>query len=87
MSACAEQTFTGISQARFDCLVERAKAETGVTLTGPSGTVSQSGFTVTWNFDANSQTLAIQFLDSPFFVSCGTIQDKVQGLVDGCSAA
>lgn len=84
MSACATQTFQAITQARFDCLVHQAVG-LGIAISGMEGQASKDGITVRWKFDPASQTLELQCLDSPFFLSCGLINSRIHDLVDGCS--
>ena len=37
MSGCEAQTFSGITQEHFDCLVQKAQASFGITISGDSG--------------------------------------------------
>jgi hypothetical protein len=83
MAGCASQTFSGITQARFDCLVQKAQAD-GIAISGNVGVASKDSITISWNFDPVSQTLELQCTDSPFFIPCETINGKIQDLVDGC---
>ena len=83
MSACAVQTFQAVTQAHFDCLVQKASGW-GIIVSGIEGQSSKDGITVRWKFDAASQTLELQCLDSPFFLSCGLINNRIHDLVDSC---
>jgi hypothetical protein len=83
MAGCETQTFSAITQARFDCLVLKAQAS-GITITGNSGEASKDGVTIRWEFDPTGQTLELQCTDAPFFVPCGMINGKINELVDGC---
>jgi hypothetical protein len=85
MSACAAQTFTGITQSHFDALARKVSAA-GVRVDGPTGTGSRNGFTVVWIYDAAGQTLVIQCTDSPFSVTCGSINQRIHDLVDSAAA-
>ena len=53
-------------------------AQIGVELTGDSGQASQKGFTFSWNYDEEMQTLTIQCLDHPFFAPCSLVNAKLQ---------
>jgi hypothetical protein len=75
------QTFDAISSAVWDRLVEKA-AELGITITGHSGTVSKEGFTGTWNYDPNTETLQIQCTDSPWWAPCALINGKIREIVE-----
>jgi hypothetical protein len=57
MGACATQTFTGITQAQFDCISQKAQAETGIVINGNTGSAGQDGITIRWAFDPVGQTL------------------------------
>jgi hypothetical protein len=81
--SCETQTFTGITQNRFDCLVQAAQS-TGITITGNVGEASKGGVTVRWQFDPASQVLELQCTEAPFFLPCATITSKLQDLVNGC---
>ena len=83
MAACETQTFSGMTQTRFDCLVQKAQTA-GIEIAGNSGVASKNGISVRWQFDPVGQTLELQCTDSPFFLSCGTINEKIQDLVDAC---
>jgi hypothetical protein len=83
MPNCATQTFTGITQSRFDCLVQKATAS-GISLAGNAGEASKDGVTIRWLFDPVAQTLELQCVSAPFFLSCETINGKIHDLVDSC---
>ena len=80
--ACDAQTFSGVTQDQFSGLMQKAQAA-GIGISGNSGTASQSGVTMTWNYDPASQVLTIQCTDSPFFIPCATINSKINDLVKG----
>jgi hypothetical protein len=81
MAGCNPLNFSGITPARFTALTAKAQ-QAGVPISGDSGTASQMGVTVTWNFDPAAQTLTIQCTDKPFFISCDTINGKIQDAVN-----
>jgi hypothetical protein len=83
MSACATQTFTGITQARFNCLVQKAQAN-GISISGNVGQDTKDGITIRWKFDPAGQTLELQCMSSPFFISCGMVNSQIHQIVDGC---
>jgi hypothetical protein len=82
MSACAMQTFNNVTQAAWQSAKEAVAAKFGVQITTDSGSVSSGGFTVHWNFDAPTRTLSIQCTDSPFFISCSTINSEIHEMVE-----
>jgi hypothetical protein len=83
MGQCATQIFDGVTQARFDCLVQKAQAA-GIVIAGNSGSESREGVTIRWAFDPAAETLELQCTHSPFIISCGTINGKIHDLVDEC---
>lgn len=83
MGPCATQVFTGVTQARFNCLVEKAQTA-GITIAGNVGQATQHGLTVRWSFDPINQVLELQCTEAPFFLSCGKINGKIHDLVDEC---
>ena len=85
MGSCAAQTFSGISAGQFACLLKKV-SDSGVSVSGNSGSASKDGITISWEFDPVSSTLQIQCTSAPFFVSCGMINSKIHDFVDECSA-
>lgn len=83
MAGCAAQTFSGMTQARFDCLIQKATTS-GISISGNAGQASRDGVTIRWLFDPIAQTLELQCMGAPFFVSCGTVNSKIHDLVDSC---
>ena len=84
MSACAMLAFNNMTLEAWKC-VQDAAAQYGVT-SADSGQQTVHGFTVAWSYDAGAQTLHIQCLDSPFFVSCATINAHINDVVEKCLA-
>ena len=83
MPSCKPRSYDRVTPAVFDCLVAKA-AEQGVTISGDSGTAGKSGFKFTWNYDRAGQALTIKCTDRPFIVGCGTINDRIDDVVNGC---
>jgi hypothetical protein len=83
MAVCEAQTFGGITQTRFDCLVQQAQTA-GITITGNVGAATKNGVIIRWEFDSVNQTLELQCTGLPFFLSCETINGKIHDLVDAC---
>jgi len=87
MAACAAQVFSGITQQRFDCLVQQAQAH-GITINGNQGqTTVTHGLVkaqIAWNFDPNAQTLTLQYLNPGFLAPCDRVNGVLHDLVDSC---
>jgi hypothetical protein len=67
----------------FDCLKQKA-ISIGITIDSDQGQQSKNGVTVAWTFDPAAQTLEMECLGKPFFVSCETINGKIQEAVNSC---
>lgn len=81
--ACDPQTFT-VTPDQYSALqVQVAKA--GLVISGDSGQDSYKGCTVSWLYDPTAQTLTMQCLSKPFFVSCGYVNGKIKEWVSGIS--
>ena len=86
MTACASQTFSGVTSSQFESLARKASAAAGVAFEGETGTCSHSGYTVIWDYDPEEQRLVIQCTASPFSVTCGSINQRIHDLVDSAAA-
>ncbi len=84
MGSCAKQTFSNVTPGQFTCICQQIESQFGLTLPGDSGQITQSGFTVEWDYNRQTQEFDVQCLDSPIFVSCGRINQGIHDVVDGC---
>jgi hypothetical protein len=84
MGSCPKQTFSNVTPGQFTCICQQIESLLGLTLPGDSGQIAQSGFTVEWGYNRQTQEFDVQCLDSPMFVSCGRINQAIHDLVDGC---
>jgi len=85
MSACAMLTYNNVTPAAWAAIVAEA-AKMNITINGDGGSASAQGFTVQWNYDRAAQTLSLQCVDSPFFVSCSLINAHLNDAVERCLA-
>lgn len=87
MAACAAQVFSGITQARFDCLVQTASPH-GIVIGGNQGqTVVHHGIvnaTISWDYDPATQTLTLQYLNPSFLAPCDKVNGMLHDLVESC---
>lgn len=83
MAQCAAQQFDNISPAQFECLMANAKSQ-GIEIDGANGEATQGGITISWSYTVASNSLTIQCLSSPFYLTCGVINAKICDLVDQC---
>ena len=85
MASCDAQTFSGITQEHFACLLQKAQSS-GIDISGDSGTATRSGITIEWNYDPVVQSLTVRCTDKPLFVGCGVITSQIRELVNNCTA-
>jgi len=74
------QVFSGITPERYARLSEKAR-ESDIDIAGNSGTASQFGVEIAWNYAPESQQLSLQCLKTPFFISVTQVNAKIQALV------
>ena len=86
MAGCEVQTFSGMTQEHFACLLQEAQSS-GINISGNSGTASRDGITLTWNYDPASQVLTVQCTDKPVFLMCGVITSQISDLVNNCTGS
>lgn len=84
MGACAKLTYNKFTPKCWECCVEMAKKHYGIDINKPSGETSKDGFTIRWEYYENTQTLSIQCTHSPFWVSCGTINGRIDDEIMSC---
>lgn len=74
------QVFSSITPERYAKLMERAR-DSGIEIKGNSGTASEFGVEVAWNYVPETQQLTLHCLKTPFFISAAQINAKIQALV------
>jgi hypothetical protein len=72
--------FPGISAEQYATLVQKANAA-GFGLAGNSGTASQYGVEVRWDYSPEACELTIECLSTPFFISADTVYAKIKAIV------
>jgi len=72
--------FPGISTAQYATLIKKANAA-GFGLSGNSGTASQYGVEVRWDYSPEAGELTIECLSTPFFISTDTVYAKIKAIV------
>jgi hypothetical protein len=81
LTATAPQVFSNISPEQYARLMQKA-GEAGFNFTGNSGTASQFGVEVAWNYSPETRELGIQCLSTPFFITPETVNARIKGLVE-----
>jgi len=68
-----------VSQAAFDGLRKQLTITNKATVTGTtSGTITGHGVTANYSYDAGQQTLAINVIHHPLFVTAGEVETKLR---------
>ena len=86
MSACKALNFTGVTPDVWSCIKDAVKSKTGITIDTNTGKASKWGFTVTWDYEPDAETLTIQCVDSPPLPTCSTINGAILSVGRGCGA-
>jgi hypothetical protein len=79
--ASVPQVFSNISPEQYATLVQKASAA-GIEMSGKSGTATQFGVEVGWNYSPEKRELSIQCLNTPFFIKPEAVDAKIKGLVE-----
>jgi hypothetical protein len=72
--------FSNVSPEQYAALVQKAN-QAGIKLTGNAGTTSQFGVEVSWNYSPEARQLAIQVLNTPFFMTADAVNNRIKTLV------
>ncbi len=80
MESSIPQIFSPVTPEQFAKLIAKAQAA-GIFLSGNSGTASELGVEVAWNYSPDQQKLTLQCLKTPFFVSAEEVDAKLKSLV------
>ncbi len=80
------QTFTGISQTRFEAIEAKAQQMSGSTASGDSGEAKRLGFDIKWTYNPQTETLVIQCVSKPFFIGEDEVTSQINNLVEETNA-
>jgi len=80
MAASPSQVFSNVTPEQYATLLKKGSAA-GFNFTGNSGTASQYGVEVSWNYSPETRELSIQCLSTPFFISADTVNAKIAAVV------
>ena len=81
MAACDALLFSGMTTERMARLSAEVKRQAGIAISGNSGSASQLGVTVTWDYDANTQELTIQCTNAGF-LGCKSVNTRIKNAVE-----
>jgi hypothetical protein len=85
--ACDPLSYAGIGASEWASVQDAVHRAYGMTIDSDRGEASKRGFTLTWTYDPTGQTLQIQCTAKPFFVSCGTVNDRIKRMAEECGIA
>lgn len=80
---CRPVTYSGITPDRFECMKQNLQDYGIYVPLGERGELSGSGITADFEWDGESK-LTIPVTEKPFFVSCGTITDRIRQFAQEC---
>lgn len=80
MSTSAPLVFSSVSPAQFTRLVQLAQ-ESGIPISGNSGSAAKLGVEVSWNYSPDTQQLTLECLRAPFFLSHADVESRLRNLV------
>ncbi len=83
MAACRPVVFNNVKREHFLAVRARIRAQADVQVLGDTGTAAGNGITAKWEYDEPSQTLTIQCLTKPFWISEGIVAAGIRDLVMG----
>lgn len=81
MPPAPPQVFSNIAPTQYAALIQKASA-VGIEMRGNSGTASNFGVEVTWNYSPEALQLTIQCLNSPAFISPESVNARIKALVE-----
>ena len=80
--ACDPLRYERVDAATWARAQETISKAYGLSVESESGQESKSGFTMTWTYDADAQTLVLQCLDKPFLIPCGVVNGRINSLAE-----
>lgn len=81
MPPSTPQVFSNITPEHYAALVQKASAA-GISLAGNSGTASNFGVEVKWNYSPESRGLSFQVLSTPFFLNAESVNARIKAMVE-----
>jgi len=85
--ACDELTYVGVDGSSWARVKALVGGEYGIAIEADSGEASKRGVTLKWSYDLSEQTLAIQCLQKPFLIPCGTVNKRIDDAAARCGIA
>ncbi len=81
MPPSSPQVFHNISPEQYGALIKKAAAA-GINITGNSGTTSNFGVEVKWDYSPERRELTFQVLHTPFFMSAESVDARIKAVVE-----
>ena len=77
--------FTGVSEAAFAGLREQLMSNHNAVVTGTTeGTLIGHGVAADYHYDGANQTLSVDVIHHPFYISIAAIESQLRATLDGC---
>jgi len=86
MTGCPPITLTGVTDAAWQCLRNRALA-VGIRVAGDSGSASAQGASVEYHRDPETHTLTVTITQLPGWADCAMVTTRLREAAAGCGAS
>jgi len=77
--------FSNITPQHFSALAEKARAN-GIDISGNTGTASQFGVEVSWDYVPTTGQLTLHCLRTPFFLKLEDVNTRLRKMVESTTA-
>lgn len=78
------QQFQPFPPDRWERLKSALLAKAGIAILSDHGTADGHGIQLAYDYDAAGQTLTLQTLSKPFYLSEAVVDQKIHEFVEGC---
>lgn len=85
--ACDSLVYSGVGESKWATVKDAVRRKYGIRIDSAQGAASRRGFTLKWAYESHHETLRIQCLRKPFFVSCGRVNRRIQQMAQECGIA
>jgi hypothetical protein len=85
MSENPPLVFTNVTARHFSALAEKARAN-GIDIKGNSGSASQFGVEVSWDYAPATGQLTLHCLRTPFFLKLEEVNARLRHMVESTTA-
>jgi hypothetical protein len=82
--ACDPLVYSRVGESKWATVKDAVRQEYGIRIDSAQGEASRGGFTLNWAYESREETIRIQCLKKPFFVSCRKVNSRIQQMADEC---